>query len=436
MTVVVPARPQRANAEDLADRADRADRKPPGTTRGRHAAPRVGRHAPGPPRPLARAGLVDQLRQLTRFLGVGLSGALVNTGVLWLLTLPGLHVPYLLASAAATQVAIGWNFCWLDRLVFRRRRSRSFLAGLARFWLVNAALVPVQLGLLALLVEAWSMRPVPANVAVLAVVFLARYSATLGWVYGRRGEPVTDRGTAGYLLRLALPGLLTVVAFPGVALRAVAAARSGAGLASALAVGTAGLVLVAARSAPAPGEPDVHDRQLDVILAVPLLGAAAWLALGRAGAPLADRPLTDRDVIALAVFAAGASLMLLGTRLTGRIWWAPGLPLLGAPWLAERPGLRTAIILLVLAGAGLALRRHARNRPYRPPRPQRPPAREQPLPRLGVAAGCVAMLALALGTSSLTTGGTDWTSGAAQSSHSAHSADPAHRAQARGGPGW
>jgi dolichol-phosphate mannosyltransferase len=448
-TELAPARPEPVRGPvSQPDSADVAGASRPGPRARFRAAGRGVQRLRGRwPLPAARdprapgtSGLAGQVRRLARFLGVGISGVLVNTAVLWFLTLPWPHVPYLLASAVATQVAIVWNFTWLDRLVFRRERHRSFPAGLARFWLLNVALVPVQLGLLALLVEVGSVRPVPANLVVLAAVFLARYSATLYWVYGRaghpaaltragraaasclRGDPGATRGSARYLLRLTSPALLAVVAFPDVVLRAVAAGLSGSGLGSAAAAGTAGFALVAARAGPAPGEPDVHDRQLDVILAVPLLCAAAWLALGWHDAPVAAQSLGNRDVVALTAFTAGASLLLLGTRLTGRIWWALCLPLLGTPWLAGRPGLRTALIALAVTGAGLAVHRCARRAAGPAQRPQGVPGRLQPLPRIGVAAACVAVLALALGGSCVAAGDAGWPTATSRGMHT-----PRHR---------
>jgi putative flippase GtrA len=227
----------------------------------------------------------------------------VNTAVLSLLTTSLLHVPYLLASIIATHLSILWNFVLLDRFALRRVGRTPFLPAFSRFWLVNVALLPVQLGLLALLVEVWEFRPVPANVVVLGLVFVVRYMATLGWVYGWKPTPVGDvvatpaqnlvdpgsarpgnayppvRDPRRYLLRLVLPPVITLVAFPGAATHLALAMTGLSAAVSAVAI-VAGGVLVAVRSAHDPSEPDVHDRQLDVILALPLLAAALWLELG------------------------------------------------------------------------------------------------------------------------------------------------------------
>src|SRR6185437_2407307 len=133
----------------------------------------------------------SQPKQLVQFLAVGLSGVVVNTVMLSILTLSTMRVPYLYASIAATNVAILWNFVLLERFAFRGHGNRSFLSAFSRFWFLNTALLPVQLGLLALSVEVWAVHPVPANVAVLALVFVVRYVVTRGWVYRSKAAPVS-----------------------------------------------------------------------------------------------------------------------------------------------------------------------------------------------------------------------------------------------------
>jgi hypothetical protein len=166
-------------------------------------------------------------------------------------------------------------------------------------------------------------------------------------------------------------------------------------------VGAAALGLTAARAAPRPGEPDVHDRQLDVILALPLLGGATWLSLGWPGTADADQPLSNRGVLALTLFLAGASLLLLGTRLAGRLHRVLWLPLLGLPWLADRSGLRVLLIALAITGAGREMARYRRRRRQDRTQGARRCGRSQPLPRLRASAVAVAALAMLLAGSAL-----------------------------------
>jgi len=362
---------------------------------------------------------VGRLGQLARFLTVGLSGVVVNTIVLSLLTATAVGLPYLVASVIATHVAILWNFLLLERFVFRG--GRPFLSTFPRFWCLNAALLPVQLGLLALAVEVGRVPPVPANVVVLALVFLVRYLATLGWVFGRRGAPVSavvaasatglgapepgtaaaravgpkaqHRGVRRYLVRLALPLLVTMAAFPVVVGHLVRAAASLPVAATTSAVLLSAGALVATRSSPDPQEPDVHDRQLDVILAVPLLAGAVWLNVGWAD-PASPAEVPARVLAALVLFLAGASLLLLGTRMTARLRWILCLPLLGVPWLGAHPTLRTLLVVAVACAAVVAAERHRRRAPVA--------GRSQKLPRLQGGAVGLGLLALTLGSVAMT----------------------------------
>jgi len=364
---------------------------------------------------------VGRLGQLAGFLTVGLSGVVVNTIVLSLLTAAAVGLPYLVASVIATHVAILWNFLLLERFVFRGTPGRTFLSTFPRFWCVNAALLPVQLGLLALAVEVGRIPPVPANVVVLALVFLVRYLATLGWVFGRRGAPVSavvaasatglgapepgtaaaravgpkaqHRGVGRYLVRLALPLLVTMAAFPVVVGHLVRAAASLPVAATTSAVLLSAAALVATRSSPDPQEPDVHDRQLDVILAVPLLAGAVWLNVGWAD-PVSPAQVPARVLAALVLFLAGAALLLLGTRMTARLRWILCLPLLGVPWLGAHPTLRTLLVVAVACAAVVTAERHRRRSPA--------PGRSQKLPRLQGGAVGLGLLALTLGSVAMT----------------------------------
>ncbi len=326
-----------------------------------------------------RVGLsVSRLTQLLAFLAVGVSGVVVNTVALWLLTGGRLTAPYLLASALATNIAVVWNFALLEIWVFRKARYRSRLAGFTRFWLVNMVLLPVQLGLLALAVEVAGLPPVAANLVVLTLVFALRYLFTSAWVYSWKavaprvpapqpassasvsaltmsvvepesGRPENERPKPlrrfAYVLRLLLPIVFTVVAFPAVALRSWHLLRSGPSAAGVVVAAVAVVVIVVLQAAPKPGDADVHDRQVDVIMALPLLATAVWLSTGLS----ATAPWSIRELLGGTAFLAGSALLLLGTRLTARLRWVLGLPLLTLPTMAGRPDLSWALALLVVA---------------------------------------------------------------------------------------
>jgi hypothetical protein len=233
--------------------------------------------------------------------------------------------------------------------VFHRGR-RSFFRRLARFWLLNMVLLPVQLGLLALSVEQVGLPPVAANVVVLGVVFALRYLVTAGWVFRWRAgtldvvEAATPQGrrrfgpiaTARFRfsLRLCVPPVAMLLAFPALPVAAVSAFTGPAlPVITLLAVMLAAVAIVALRSSPPPDDPAVHDRQVDAILAVPPAALSLWLTFGWSEPFGLNQPVTDRMVVAATAFLAASCLVLLGTRLTARLRWAMLAPLLGLPLL-------------------------------------------------------------------------------------------------------
>ncbi|GAB3666047.1 glycosyltransferase family 2 protein [Nocardioides korecus] len=71
----------------------------------------------------------------TGFAAVGLTGLLVNVAVMWLLADPRtLHLNYLAAAVATTQVASSWNFVLVDRLVYRGRKRLTPLSRYLASW--------------------------------------------------------------------------------------------------------------------------------------------------------------------------------------------------------------------------------------------------------------------------------------------------------------
>ena len=90
-----------------------------------------------------------------------------------------------------------------------------------------------------------------------------------------------------------------------------------------------GLALL--RGAPAPDEPDIHDRQVDIIIGVPLmLGALAVMLLlpGRMSTVFWYERV---DLLSLPLFVAGAIALAFGTRTLGRLRVAVAFLLLAWP---------------------------------------------------------------------------------------------------------
>lgn len=92
----------------------------------------------------ARLNSDSPLKQLARFLAVGLSGTAVNLGVLWLLRrvfIPEETVPFdatvIVLSALAIQSSIVWNFLLHNRYTFLRYRRQMSGAATARLLGMN-----------------------------------------------------------------------------------------------------------------------------------------------------------------------------------------------------------------------------------------------------------------------------------------------------------
>ncbi|GAB7044973.1 glycosyltransferase [Catenuloplanes indicus] len=280
--------------------------------------------------------------RIAGFALAGASGIAVNSGALWLFAL---GLPYLVAAVLAVQVAIGWNFLIIDRLVMppgRRTRLRRF----GRFLLLNNTLTPIHVGLLYAMVTYGGLHYLAANAIAIMVVFAVRYLATSRWVYGEVAMPGM-RGVAGAVRRAALTRLLlaftlTTVAFPALAGSVWDALWERGGTVPLLIPLVAASALVAARLRPSSREPDVHDRQVDGLLAAALLVCAGTLVL----------VTPELTLVAGVAFQAGAAILLLGTRATARLRWVMLLPLVAA---IPTPGVVRPGALVPLLGAVLCV---------------------------------------------------------------------------------
>ncbi|MCM3884943.1 archaeosortase/exosortase family protein, partial [Frankia sp. R82] len=86
-----------------------------------------------------------------------------------------------------------------------------------------------------------------------------------------------------------------------------------------LAVLPAGAALLLARGRPAPREPEIHDRQVDYLVGLPLLGAALFV-LTAMPSRLGDRFWTQHvDLLLLPPLVAGAITLVFGTRAMWRL---------------------------------------------------------------------------------------------------------------------
>jgi len=117
---------------------------------------------------------------------VGASGVLPNLAVVYLLTAMGMH--YLLASAIAVQVAIGWNFAGAELIMFRDRRFGKLWHRAIRYQLLSESDL-LRLPFVALLVDGVGLDSVLATALTLLLAVALRYSLAARHVYA---APVTE----------------------------------------------------------------------------------------------------------------------------------------------------------------------------------------------------------------------------------------------------
>lgn len=358
--------------------------------------------------------------KLIKFGAVGTSGVLINLLALHLLLSASLGDTA--AATISTQIAIVWNFLLTEAWVFGRGHAGARWRRAAAFWLLNTAILAIQLPLASALAGLAQLDYLLATALALGILVTIRFFVLDRLVYRSRmrpspgsvvpptgaahlalGDPLpvlttppAGRSSVRYALRLAFPPLITLAVFPGVIMTLSDVGPTGVAWAVVLLCSWS--VLWVGVAASRPGEPDVHDRQLDVILGLPLLGAASWLLLAFEPASSFSIALPGQGVIALALFLGGASLLLLGTRLTFRLRGVLLLPLLTMPALADRPGLVVPIV--VIAGAALLarpVRRLQNDRLGALARQGWSSARVQPLPGVKFSLALVGAVGLMLG---------------------------------------
>lgn len=140
------------------------------------------------------------------------------------------------------------------------------------------------------------------------------------------------------------------LAFPPLVEAAYAMLRGGPGPAAEMLIvilmaGTITVARLRARSV----EPPVHDRQLDIVVALPFLAVSGWLALAWPDRVTPGDPLSDRAVVGFTAYLVGACLLLLGTRMVARIRWSFVMPLLAAPSVASTWPLWWAMLIVPVA---------------------------------------------------------------------------------------
>ena len=129
--------------------------------------------------------------RLCAFASVGFLGLLLQTLLLHLLTTFA-GWPIAPAIAVAVEAAVLHNFLWHERWTWRDRSDRSgALARLARFHLSNGAgSLLGHLVLTTAAVDLAGLAPVPASLAVVAIVGAGNFVASDRWVFSARRLPL------------------------------------------------------------------------------------------------------------------------------------------------------------------------------------------------------------------------------------------------------
>jgi glycosyltransferase involved in cell wall biosynthesis len=131
-------------------------------------------------------------QHLLRFLMVGLSGLVVNTGLMHLFAdFLGIH--YLVAAGLATQGSTLWNFTGTEKWVFNHRdRSRKYLwLRLISFYIVNNSMLLLRGPMLVVFVTWLGMHHLVGNLLSLVLMTALRYiiADKVIWRTGRKAAP-------------------------------------------------------------------------------------------------------------------------------------------------------------------------------------------------------------------------------------------------------
>lgn len=132
---------------------------------------------------------LQRLRRMVAFGLVGVSGLVVNTGVLWLLTRAPMNHHYLWAAVIATEFSTTWNFVLTELAVFRGKKPGTLRGRATRFYLLNHLALLLRLPLLALLVAAFGVPVLLANILTLTLLFLVRFLVADAAIYA---ESITE----------------------------------------------------------------------------------------------------------------------------------------------------------------------------------------------------------------------------------------------------
>lgn len=135
---------------------------------------------------LRRVFTLDYWLSFIKFNVVGLSGVLVNEGILLLLTLRGFY--YLHASAVAIEISIASNFLLNDFWTFRDRRHGHIITRLAKFNGLMLIGLAVNLAVLYSGTNYLGINYAISNLGGIGGAFLVRYWLSVKFTWIKKEE--------------------------------------------------------------------------------------------------------------------------------------------------------------------------------------------------------------------------------------------------------
>lgn len=125
-----------------------------------------------------------EIRRLLRFDLVGVSGILVNEGILYLLT-EHVGLFYMISSVLATQSAILSNFTFNHLWTFKERRDEpvGLLNRLGRFEFISIAGAAVSITLLYILTGLFGIHYLASNLIAIGIAFMINFFGNNLWTW-------------------------------------------------------------------------------------------------------------------------------------------------------------------------------------------------------------------------------------------------------------
>jgi len=123
--------------------------------------------------------------RIIKFSIVGLSGAFITAGLLWLLT-EYFNIFYIFSAVLSTEVAIINNFTWNEVWTFKDRAHGSWRDSLRRFSKFNLGRILgmiISVGLLTLLTEIFGIHYLISNLSAVIIVFVINYLISGAYIW-------------------------------------------------------------------------------------------------------------------------------------------------------------------------------------------------------------------------------------------------------------